>query len=359
MTTHRLQTITNKINFKALAKGPIEIITHASCPDGMASAMILWDAICCSPIADQGVTVTFTKHGDKHLRMPRGGCIFVDIAPPEEYADEWLVEGAIVLDHHKKQEEIVQLFVDRDQGVFADETQDPGISGAMLAYFAAIAIGGGCHKIRIFAEVAGIRDTWQRDSPLWHRACGQASALMFFDWDTLRHYPYLLPSQQDMGDLLHMRRLSEAKAIAAKLVITQHYARAKAPHLDVDPMILINGQTHLASDIAETLRVMVAPACMFAAWELTTDNKVYCTMRSLHDDFSVGNVASAMGGGGHTKAAGFRVPFRAWDELAGTILEIQTHAIKEGLRAGIYNHSSLEDMGGQTLEVTVETEGKS
>ncbi len=103
------------------------VIVHANCADGMASAMILHDAL---PDAE----VVFLQHGTaEFLSLPATtGMLFCDISPPADRVAEFVGVGAIVLDHHKTVRDVVEAF--GDCGVFADETKEPGVSGALLAY---------------------------------------------------------------------------------------------------------------------------------------------------------------------------------------------------------------------------------
>ncbi|NIV35918.1 MAG: hypothetical protein GWN58_42650, partial [Anaerolineae bacterium] len=72
--------------------------------------------------------------------------------------------------------------------MFADEDEEPGVSGATLAFrhvWQVIHMTARCHedpylKVERFAELAGIRDTWQTEDSAWDEACAQAEALMFW-----------------------------------------------------------------------------------------------------------------------------------------------------------------------------------
>ena len=81
------------------------IITHANCPDGIASAILLHDAL---PEAG----IRFLTHRTKEYReLPaHAGMLFCDIAPPSERVELFRALGAIVLDHHKSAEALVKRF---------------------------------------------------------------------------------------------------------------------------------------------------------------------------------------------------------------------------------------------------------
>lgn len=158
-----------------------EVITHAFCADGIASGMIAKDVL---PNAE----IRFMSHQTAALhKLPaRPGQLFVDFVPPRERAQEFVDAGAIVLDHHRGSEDIVRMFGDR--GIFADEEKEPGVSGALLAFrhvWKPLAEVGMKTIIRQqliedFATLAGIRDTWQMESPLWMAARNQTDVLHFF-----------------------------------------------------------------------------------------------------------------------------------------------------------------------------------
>ena len=103
------------------------ILTHDNCPDGSASALIASDVL---PTA----RIVFLMHGTQAYEdlAPAPGMLFVDITPPKARAKEFVAAGAIVLDHHAKQEDVVKMFGER--GIYADEKRQRGVSGAGLAY---------------------------------------------------------------------------------------------------------------------------------------------------------------------------------------------------------------------------------
>jgi len=133
------------------------IVTHKDCPDGVASALILRDAL-----PDR--RIVFLAHGSAELRdfPAEHGQLWCDIVPPRERVKEFVDAGAIVLDHHRGARDIVEAVA--ENGVFADEEAEPGVSGALLAYReVSVALGRADARLESFAKLAGVRDTWQRD----------------------------------------------------------------------------------------------------------------------------------------------------------------------------------------------------
>jgi hypothetical protein len=172
------------------------VVSHCypdgSCPDGLAAAMIIKDVL---PKA----TYCFCAHNTSAYESlePEPGMLFVDITPPKDRVGAFREAGAIVLDHHKDAEVVVKSFGER--GVFADEGEDQGVSGAVLAFrhvwlplfFVNASLAarnerdreGVRHIVEHFAELVGIRDTWQKTNRRWREASELSATLYFFtDW---------------------------------------------------------------------------------------------------------------------------------------------------------------------------------
>lgn len=192
-------------------KSITRLCTHASCPDGVASALIVKDAL-------PNVRVSFMAYGTEEHRMlePAPGVLFCDFTPwlpkltdpraqivcedgrtasitdkgvlalREDLIAKWREAGVLILDHHPTARDIVEAF--GDNGVFG--LNEKNECGAWLAYehvwlplekatpveqtkWSRIAVED-------FARLAAIRDTWKKDSPDWQRACAQAAELVFW-----------------------------------------------------------------------------------------------------------------------------------------------------------------------------------
>ncbi len=186
-------------------------IIHADCHDGVASAMIIHDVL-------PDVEIRMMTHNTtEYNELPaEPGILFCDIVPPPNRVQEFVDAGAIVLDHHKGVQNIVEKF--GEHGKFADEKKDPGISGAMLAYKhvwlplqerakTATTISGR-YELANFARLIGIRDTWQNKEPDWETSRAIGEVLTFFPLEhwIKEHEVYVLPDELKIGQALVKRR---------------------------------------------------------------------------------------------------------------------------------------------------------
>ncbi len=278
------------------------VVTHSSCPDGVASAILLTDAL-----AD--VKITFLTHGtdpyEKLIAEP--GMLFCDLAPPRERVQEFVDVGAIVLDHHAAQRDIVEAFGPR--GIFADLVTEPGVSGALLAFrhvWQHITSEGSpaFNRALHFAEVAGVRDTWQRNDKRWPEARAQAEALRFYPWSFFEklvregstfgdHGSKQLASMLDIGPVL-----VERVDLATKRLVEDAYGAIT--HIGTRLLIVGSRQT---SDVTDVTDADIVIGFEYHGGEKCT---LELSMRSRTHD--VGAFCKSLGGGGHRGAAGARIP---------------------------------------------------
>lgn len=285
------------------------IITHANCPDGVASAMILHD---CLPDAE----IVFCQYKSPELAAlkPRQGDLFCDFTPPRDRVDEWLTcyPDTVVLDHHETQKDVVERF---RYGVYSDV---PGVSGAVLAYREVwLPLGSDSFSDRTFeieevvsefANVAGLRDTWQTSSPLWQESCEQAAALTFWPRDRLLSLSLAeWPAAMKFGEVLVQRNQQRL------LDLYRGAYRIQSP--EVNGVVLCVECSAEISDLAELVKtkdptVSVVVGFHFFADEWTKP-RLRVSMRSnLGADISV--FAAKLGGGGHKFAAGAVTDAPSW-----------------------------------------------
>ena len=283
-----------------------QIVCHrnpeSACPDGVASALLLREVL---PTAE----VRFVHHGELADLEARPGMIFCDIAPPSERAREFLEVGAIVLDHHRTAREVVSPFVEKGQGAFADESTEPGVSGALLAfrhvYEPMLCLLGKrstedrpfAFSARRFAELAGVRDTWQRRSRDWDEACSQAEALAFYPWAMWPRGAFdsnqtIFRQMLDLGDVLRHQRLERTRAA----ILSGH----RFTSLKGTRVLVVS--TLDTSDVADAVGGVADLVFGFGYRR----GEFVLSTRS-RGSFDCAAFCQANGGGGHTRAAGCRV----------------------------------------------------
>jgi len=296
-----------------------KIIAHDNCPDGRASALICHEVL---PNAE----IEFVQYQTpRHKTLtPEPGVLFVDFTPwaerepatPENknppmteggkaLIQAWVDADCIVLDHHKGAADLVAMFGDR--GVFADEKEHPGISGAVLAWreVYAVLVKGKNKKIKAdltsavgkFALLAGVRDTWQTKDPGWVESGEQAASLMFWPWEKLLEAGVLgLEPLLEIGPVLRARDFErDTKTIKESYLIS----------FEGKKFVCFEGMH--TSDIADRV-----DADMVIGWHYLMESdglKMQFSCRS-RGDFSALDFAKAHGGGGHFHAAGFKMPIK-------------------------------------------------
>lgn len=308
------------------------IIVHDNCADGLASAILLHDVL-------PDARIQFVQYGTAEYVTLKAepNMLFADFAPSADRADEFVKAGALILDHHKGSKAVIDMFGDR--AVFGDEIKDPGVCGAVLAYRevwlpllqkeydAEVANRPGdpdphykYKNLISFAEqfvtLAGIRDTWQRKSPLWRQANVQVEVLNFMPRDRWMGMPFKdIASQWDskygwIGDVLLERH---EKHIEKTVKGAHRFTTQKGTRV-----VCFDG-VRASSDAAELLDKSADLVVGFGYLEedmphMTTDpldtqtirrsTKMILSTRS-HTHYDCCALAKAYGGGGHTKAAGF------------------------------------------------------
>jgi hypothetical protein len=326
MTMSELFRLVNNVHRAVPPRIPVEalnrvtrIVVHeqtpgVSCPDGLASAIILLDAFW-DRLGPKDVEFC-SYNSDRINTMPaEPGMLFCDFAPPLERAEEFVRAGTIVLDHHEPE----RVAPYGALGVYGKKP----VSGAYLAYrdvwrplredMQSAILKDTPHPLVLsevierFAVLAAIRDTWQRDLVDWPYACSQAAALMFWprdewlnnaiDWEG--HCKKRLP----IGSHLMRRRHDDARAALARA-----YAFTSVRGRRI--LVVNTLDTSDAGDILDrpVNHDETRPTALIG-FEYLMENgvqKIQLSCRSTHD-LDVKPFAISLGGGGHDRAAGCRL----------------------------------------------------
>lgn len=272
------------------------LVVHGNCPDGLASAMIIRQAL-------PAIELKFLNHGtDEYYQLPAvPGMIFCDIIPPPHRIEEFISAGAVCLDHHKQAEVFVKMF--GELGMFGDEKHNPGVSGAVLAcreVFERVFEGDldrDFSAIQEFATLIGVRDTFYKEHPEWQTACEVTSGLNFYSPEEMLAMPAAewLPICKNIGKVLYQRNLKAAE----KSIKTAHTFTSA-----LGTRVLIFEGTKASSNAADLLDQDYDLVIGYASQIISSKLQIIFSTRS-HTNFDCGAFCSAQGGGGHTQAAGF------------------------------------------------------
>jgi oligoribonuclease NrnB/cAMP/cGMP phosphodiesterase (DHH superfamily) len=295
------------------------IISHKMCADGILSALL------CKNILPH-VEVKFIQyHTPEHVNLnPTPGMLFCDFSPHPSRYTEFVKAGAIVLDHHKTAQHIVEAF--GEDGIYSDE-----VSGAVLAfrevwlklseyYEAKVGFSTSLQE-RLFAEriarLVSIRDTWQKNDPDWKDACILARAIIFFPekfWLSAADNRHLFSNTKQgvrwwderiaIGEILTERAKEDVENAI------KHAYRFTTTTYGTRVVLLPN--TQVTSDAMEVLKDeadLVAGFHYVGVEKSTTVTLAFSTRSNTNTNFDCGKFCLYFDGGGHTRAAGFSVKF--------------------------------------------------
>ncbi len=277
------------------------VIVHGHCHDGMAAAIILYDAL--------GIEPEFILHSTEEYQelQTTKGMLFCDIAPPEDRFKEFVEAGARVLDHHIGVKHIIDEF--GENAIFADEKEEPGISGAMLAFRSVwVKSVDDIDPLKYLilsrlAILAGVKDTWQIDSTRWYESGCQECMLTFYSWD---HWKAKIDSgdwdfskEYEVGQMIYDDRMSKVESLADKAFTFEDAGYKVAVFNDPD---------RYTSEVSEVLRnrgINVIAGFHYTK-RPSDENPMVCFAIRTDGSIDAADLARTIpGGGGHTKAAGF------------------------------------------------------
>lgn len=310
-------------------KGIKHLVTHANCPDGIASALIVKDAL-------PDVRVSFMLHGSKEHRElePEPGTLFCDFTPYVEWLKTpdghqaldgrkviaWVQAGAVVLDHHPTAKTLVDNFALNGLGVFGENVKNE--CGAWLAYehvwkplrrrymvTSGDPSSANYEWIHHFAELAAIRDTWKREDPRWQQACQQAAELIFWGFEhrskaiTAGGIPGWAVRDERLGQHLLDKQLSAAQR---SLDEAHYFQTTKGTRVCVFQGV---STTSDAAELFDNPGQVPGPDLVVGFhYKVDADKLQLQFSTRSHTGYDCAAFAkSHPGGGGHKAAAGFTV----------------------------------------------------
>lgn len=259
---------------------PDVVLYHAECSDGFGAAWALWKKFPCANFLP-------VKHGHPpppDLKERRVVIVDFSYARPvlEDMASE--TKELLVLDHHITAERTLDGF----SNAYFDQTK----SGAVLGW--EWAHGTAAPWLLQYIQD---KDLWTWALP-GSREINAALASYPFDFKVWDSFTQSTLEQEGRAILRYEHELVEKLAAQVSMVEFQGV---------VVPAVQ---SSILTSQIGERLSSH-HPFCLI--WH-DRDGRRYYSMRSRSDGTDVGRIAASFGGGGHTHAAGFSVPF----EIDGT-----------------------------------------
>ncbi len=282
-----------------LLKAVKVVHTHAFCPDGLSSAMIVLAAYGHIKMGPEIKFVTYdTPDHDKVAR--EGGQLWVDITPPYKKWEEWKGLSPIVLDHH----ETSKPAVDGLGGVYGG-LDDSGASLAFRHVMRNLNPGReDLEKWAKFAYLCMLRDTWKDTNPDWEDAGAVANALMFYTQKAL------LTSAEngslELDEVIRFGKVLMKKAAnkAFRLGQTSFFKEAlglKFGFFNCTEKLI----SETGHELIEKHACDVAVGFFFSFENGSFDANV--SFRSKKGGVPVNKMAEHFGGGGHQPAAACRM----------------------------------------------------
>ena len=274
------------------------LVTHGNCHDGTMSAFLVRQLL-------PDVKVTFIDHGSAEHRAlkPEPGTVFCDIIPHESTIDSFVLSDCLILDHHKGAKAHLARFPE-ERVMFADEKDDPGVSGAVLAHRVFIDPftedfddAQSYYLMGEFARLAGIYDTWVKKDPSFADAEKQAESLTFLGSEAvLQRTPKQLDDDiRKLGPMLVQKQVDSARDLGEKGVV---YTVGGSSVLVVPTTSKVNKVQELNNTHDMVVGVSVGK-------DYQGNPQYRFSMRvHAHRDIDAAAICKVYGGGGHTKAAG-------------------------------------------------------
>lgn len=271
---------------------------HASCPDGTAAAVIVASAVKSAGLELNSNSFIPIQYGSSDLSKltPSPGQLFVDITPPKERWKEWIGTDVMVLDHHESAREVTEGL----SGIYGDSQW----SGAKMAYeHFHVPLVGRSPELEYLAELAMIRDTWKKGHEKWREACAQAEALTF-----LGAKEAISMSLSGSMDIQGIMSIGEFLMRSLDGKIRKYSSGAFHREKNGFKVSFFNCTEKAISESCDHL--IENGSDMAVGWFFSVDRDgipFYSVSLRSNGRVSSRLIAESYGGGGHERAAGFRV----------------------------------------------------
>ena len=256
------------------------VIYHANCTDGFGSAYSAWKLL------GNRAEYHACSHGSPPPDVTGKNVVILDFSFKNDVTKK-MIEDAndlLVIDHHKSA--MVELH-DISNTIF-----DMNKSGATLAWDF-FHPGKEAPK---FIQYITDRDLWRWELP-YSKEFSAAFDMVPFEFEEFEKF------EDDSVFDDAVKRGSYILAYS-KTVVKKVCDKASDRYLDGKHVMVVNA-SHWMSEIGARL----SPDCDYAMiWYYDHNDKdIKVSLRAFHDTIDVSEVAKKFGGGGHKKAAGFRL----------------------------------------------------
>ena len=257
------------------------VIYHADCTDGFGAAYSAWKQL------GNRAEYHACKHGTPPPDVKGKNVVVLDFSFNNATTKKMIEEAntLLVIDHHKSA--MVELHD------ISNTHFDMTKSGAMLAWEF---FHPGKEPPK-FIQYIQDRDLWKWELP-YSKEFAAAFDMIPFEFEEFEKF------EDDSVFDDAVKRGSYILAYS-KTVIKKVCEKAASRKLDGKDVLVVNA-SHWMSEIGSRL----APDCDFAMiWYYDhNDRDIKVSLRAFHDTVDVSEIAKKFGGGGHKKAAGFRLP---------------------------------------------------
>jgi len=276
------------------------VYSHAACPDGTVAALICSETLNRLGIEHEVRTIQYQSKEHREL-VPKPGQLFADITPPIERHKEWAEHSPIILDHHGTAKHVVEAL----GGIYGE---DEKVCGSLLCYtYIYEPHVGSNDEWEYYAHLSMVRDTWKTKHDDWEKACAFARGLAWYGTrdllDLMNNGKLDLSAVLAFGVKENKRVLRRTELLAKNGYILEFSLKNKKYRV-----LFVNATEKIASEIGEYARGEMDVDLAVTWFTTCQDGSPYtiCSLRS-NERVSAVKIAELNNGGGHERAAGFRI----------------------------------------------------